>query len=758
MKPLLVSLAQLRASPNFSFEGEVDQVIGRGVSILGPRRVLEAIPLNITGEETDYEFKTSWLLPIFRENIKNTELAFFVDFFLPLAAKCLSRSNASAAQGDTVGHKTYEVLVYQIWSLLPGFCNCPTDLTVSFKSIAKILGVQLGQRKEIRLDILASLRQLISRNLCHEENKSEIARYSKNFLPILFNLYTSVPTGSEEAGQRLASLETIKLFLQISDNELLSTMFDRALDKFTSETAQFTKDAINDLLRCMMPHVNQERLGVLYKEVVSRLNSKDYKEQKKAYRVLEEMCKCTSDDCKKFVVTTLPSLQVQLLSSLSSASPSSQAPRLRCLIHLISGMEEAHPDFVLSVIPEAILSIRAVNSRARAASFSLLIVVGEALQRWSDEENSDSVVRKFMGAVLAGLAGTPNMINCTILAISRIYFTFREQFPDDLAEQVLNNMLVLLKSSSREVSGASLSFIKVFITATPILSCTKYVSNIVKGLVEMSDDCKRHFRLKTKFLYERLVRKFGWEFVSSLVPKSDETTHKRLKNMRKDLARRARKQSEDSGNDEEDFGVSKRHKTIDEILADSSDEEDLFDDEPSSKKVKEKRSKKSGQQTWIHEGSEGIVDLLSSSAAQAVSSTNPNLPKSSAEKSKKSNGFKINSDGKFVITEDSDDDNTASNKRSHRFDELDSDSDEETFEDLVNTKKRKMGSSETGSMKSARSGVSGKSNFSKYTTGQCCQEHNLISLIGFPTKIKGGTEKMNTVLLPPVVFICLFYP
>ena len=41
--------------------------------------------------------------------------------------------------------------------------------------------------------------------------------------------------------------------------------------------------------------------------------------------------------------------------------------------------------------------------------------------------------------------------------------------------------------------------------------------------------------IKTKFLYERLVRKFGWDFVSSLVPKSDVTTHKRLKNMRKAL-------------------------------------------------------------------------------------------------------------------------------------------------------------------------------------------------------------------------------
>ena len=42
-------------------------------------------------------------------------------------------------------------------------------------------------------------------------------------------------------------------------------------------------------------------------------------------------------------------------------------------------------DVALSVIPEAVLSIRAVNtnSKARAEAFSLLIVVGEALQRWT---------------------------------------------------------------------------------------------------------------------------------------------------------------------------------------------------------------------------------------------------------------------------------------------------------------------------------------------------------------------------------------
>ena len=84
------------------------------------------------------------------------------------------------------------------------------------------------------MDILTSLRHLVARNLENlenEENKVELARYSRNPLPILFNLYTTVPTGAEEAGQRLASLETIKRCFMISDTELANTVFDRPLEK-----------------------------------------------------------------------------------------------------------------------------------------------------------------------------------------------------------------------------------------------------------------------------------------------------------------------------------------------------------------------------------------------------------------------------------------------------------------------------------------------------------------------------------------------
>jgi len=716
IKPVLSSLAQLRGSHNFSLEGEVDNVVGKAVQSAGPKLVLSAIPLNITGKETDYEFRSSWLLPVLRDNIRNTQLAFFVEYFLPLAATCLDRSNACAAQKDAIGQKSYAVLTYQMWALLPGFCINPTDLATSFKGLARILGVQLDQRKELRLDILTGLRHLISRNLEHSENRAELARYAKNYLPILFNLYTAVPAGSEEAGQRLAAMETVKLYFQIADTALLQTMFDKALEKYKTETVQFTKDAIMDLLRSLIPYIDISRVSILFTETMSGMTSKDHKEQKKSYRLLEELCRGPSEATKEFLVTALPELQTSLLSSLSAASPSSQAPRLRCLISILGQLEEPNQTFALALIPEAVLSIRAVNSKARKAAFTLLVGVGEALQRWSQADNSmDQVITQYMSCLLAGLAGNPGLIHCTVLAVSRIYFQFRDIFPDNLIDQVLNNILLLLSSSSREVAGAALSFIKVFVTSTPLLAASKFVPEIVSALVTMPEDCKRHFRVKTKFLLERLTRKFGWDFVSSLVPKSDINMHKRLRNMRKELARRARTVSEDSGNDEDDLslGMKKKQQTMEEILADSSDDD--LEEEPSTGK-KEKRTKKASK-TWIKETGDEVVDLLSSTAAQSISSTNPKAPKSLAEKpAKKKEAFKINSDGKLIINDEPSDDED-NPKRSARYlanAAEDSDSEgEETFESMVSGKRRKI-SSEAGSQKSMMSGISSKCSFSKY--------------------------------------------
>jgi ribosomal RNA-processing protein 12 len=55
----------------------------------------------------------------------------------------------------------------------------------------------------------------------------------------------------------------------------------------------------------------------------------------------------------------------------------------------------------------------------------------------------------------------------------------------------------------------------------------------VKSIVGMTEDCKHHFRLKTRNLFDRLVRKFGFDTIVAIVPASDVITHKRLRNLRK---------------------------------------------------------------------------------------------------------------------------------------------------------------------------------------------------------------------------------
>ena len=74
----------------------------------------------------------------------------------------------------------------------------------------------------------------------------------------------------------------------------------------------------------MIPHIETSRIEILYKETMSRVESKDQKEQKKSYRLLEELCRGPSPAVRTFLTGALPELRSNLLSSLSATSPSSQ--------------------------------------------------------------------------------------------------------------------------------------------------------------------------------------------------------------------------------------------------------------------------------------------------------------------------------------------------------------------------------------------------------------------------------------------------
>lgn len=715
----LKAMADLRSSANFAFTNELDYVIGKAVRTIGPQEVLQHIPLQINGREESLDFPRSWLLPVLRENVRNANLSFFKSYFLPIAYECNKRV-MELKEDEKIAKKAYEMIVRQIWSLLPGFCNNPPDLSSCFGDIGKDLFDNLRDpnRKDLRMYIMASLRQLLLKSTENESNRETLSKRAILFLKTLLDLYIKKPEGAEEAGQRMSMMETLKLFLPLAKENDRTTLFDKVLEKYNEKEAEsidkkksnaelelaiFIKDACHDLLRVMLNYQDEECIQRIYNMCTQDLD-KDHKRQKKAYKLLEEICSSSpGSNCHNFLRGHLEDIKRHILESLSKASPPSQASRLRCLINILRNLDDNNQDFAFRVVPEAVLCIKATNEKARSSSFTLLVVIGEALLRWQNNDETEKVLKDYMKVILAGLAGGTTMIHCTVLAIARLYYEFHDLFPNDLLEMLIENVCLLITSKSREVVNACISFLHGFITTCPVMESARFCEKIVSALCRMTDDCKNHCRQKTRNLFNRLVRKFGYDLIKALIPKDDTITLKRLSNIRKAQAKKdkirgeADEESDDEDNDD-DFRIKAKPKTMEDILAASEAQDSDNDDmEVDDKKRVVRRKKKSA--TYIAEDNNGeaIVDFLDASAAQKVRNSKPKSKLQEQATKKKQEEFEIAPDGRLIIRDSEDEEDP----KAGRFDMDDSDEEnQETFASLVSGRKRKRGTSIASSKKS----------------------------------------------------------
>src|SRR3569832_1304394 len=131
------------------------------------------------------------------------------------------------AQHYTGESKILRAIYVQIWDLLPSYCKSPLDLCQSFKYIAKFLGSALIDCPLQRLVILQCLRTLVL-SAKKKEEKTELSQKAPKNLPILFNIFLSDLTSSEEVlgydvkGVRQATLETIRIYLSITSESFLN--------------------------------------------------------------------------------------------------------------------------------------------------------------------------------------------------------------------------------------------------------------------------------------------------------------------------------------------------------------------------------------------------------------------------------------------------------------------------------------------------------------------------------------------------------
>lgn len=146
---------------------------------------------------------------------------------------------------------------------------------------------------------------------------------------------------------------------------------------------------------------------------------KNHKEQKKAYRLLEEICRSDTQGCRDFIKAHMKLVQKLLLKSLNSVLVSSKGARLRCLNYLVKAQPHLDHESKLlrSVIPEAVLCCKDINQKCRAIAYDLLNSVGETLLRHNQ-------MQEFVTMLLAGLTGTVQMMSCTVLALASMLHNF----------------------------------------------------------------------------------------------------------------------------------------------------------------------------------------------------------------------------------------------------------------------------------------------------------------------------------------------
>ncbi|OCT71705.1 hypothetical protein XELAEV_18034683mg [Xenopus laevis] len=396
---------------------------------------------------------------------------------------------------------------------------------------------------------------------------------------------------------------------------MVSGFLDKACVKLTeAETSEPTRLYMLDLIIAMAPYADEPSMTKVYDTILPYLEDKNHSLQKKAYRVLEEICGGEQPPCKELVNNNLEKLKNTLLTSLKSASSPAKRPRLKCLIHIVKQLAADHDEFITSLIPEVMICTREVSVGARKNAYTLLAEIGYAFLRFNYDQKE--AMEQYLAVVYAGLTGSVTMISCSVLTLTRLLFEFKDQMGLDVIEQLLENVCLLLGSRTREVIKAALGFIKVIIFIMDIKVLSNQLQMMMEAIGNINSDMRRFFRVKLKNIFTKFIRKFGFELVKSMLP---EDYHKVLVNIRKTEARnkkqKALKQAAAEGEEDDRETRKLKGDSIEDILADS-DEEEEEEEKPNKQQKKQARQK---SKAWLKEGEEDEpLNFLDPKAAQCV--------------------------------------------------------------------------------------------------------------------------------------------
>jgi ribosomal RNA-processing protein 12 len=120
-----------------------------------------------------------------------------------------------------------------------------------------------------------------------------------------------------------------------------------------------------------------------------------------------------------------------------------------------------------------------------------------------------------------------------------------------MISELVATIVVFVGSKNREIVKSALGFVKVAVVALPGSTVSPHLPILVPALLGWVHDHKNHFKSKTVHIFERMIRKFGYEGVYK--HGGEGSQKKVLENIkkRKDRAKRKKDSKDDGEGDDE---------------------------------------------------------------------------------------------------------------------------------------------------------------------------------------------------------------
>lgn len=486
-------------------------------------------------------------------------------------------------------------------------------------------------------------------------------------LSVLFNLFSQThPT------KRHFLLTTIECYLNIATEDDINKTFNNVCSMLKTEldkesTLKNNKEdspaaTLMDIIVTMIKYLPEASFTILFSIFNITIKMKHQTIQKKSYRIISKISEIPNG--KQAIAQFIDGLEGVMIEEYSNLLTNARASRLQALETVIDLLPNDHMHFIVNIMTELVLSTRDVNEKTRELSFSILIKVTDMFlnnkdglyildfQKLPGIDSNERVTVNFnnlLELMSAGMIGdSQHMVSATVTAFSCIFYEYKDaiiksEFNAQVWE-IYETVELYLDSNSKEIVKSCIGFVKVIVLSYPVEDCRPKIPGLLPKLLKWSNEHTGHFKSKVKHIIERLMRRFGENFIEQNFPESDK---KLFTNIRK-LRNRSKRDAEKEDNEVKEENVNSKSNRFmsayDDVLNDSDSD---LDDDAEFQEFDEQGNKKktnNSKKQYLTESKEQPLDLLDSKTLQHISSSMPRKTKG-----KRQQQFEYDLDGKVVI-------------------------------------------------------------------------------------------------------------